>query len=133
MLTPNRIYVIFIVFMVMCCVSQSFRLQTEESLTAVRGGIISVPCKVSVPAHAVYWYKHNFTGAPYAGASLVARDFFGFTDPLQGFERFSITKDYSLFIRNITVHDETTYSCLVEEIDWERGYTDLRVIATHRL
>ncbi|XP_063959509.1 uncharacterized protein LOC129267453 isoform X2 [Lytechinus pictus] len=131
MFTPNRIYVIFIVFMVMSCVSQSFRLHTEESLTAVRGGNISLPCYFSVPAHAVYWYKHNFTGAPDVGASLVARDYQGITDPVPGFERFSITKDYSLIIRNITVHDETTYSSLVVPIALadKRGYTELSVVA----
>nr|XP_054761137.1 uncharacterized protein LOC129267452 [Lytechinus pictus] len=107
----------------------AFRLYTEKSLTAVRGGNMSLPCHFSVPAHAVYWYKHNFSGAPENDAELVARDVLGVSDPVPGFERFSITKDYSLIIRNITVHDETTYSCLVVDIERERGYTDLRVIA----
>ncbi|XP_041470054.1 uncharacterized protein LOC121419662 [Lytechinus variegatus] len=137
MLSSNTKCFIFIVFMVMCSISESFRLQTEESLTAVRGRNISLPCNFSVPALAVYWYKHTFTmftGAPDDGASLVARYYRGITDPVTGFERFSITKDYSLIIRNVTVQDETTYSCQVVgidtmDVDTERGYTDLRVIA----
>ncbi|XP_063959318.1 uncharacterized protein LOC135154985 [Lytechinus pictus] len=109
----------------------ALRLYTEKNLTAVRGGNMSLPCRFSVPAHAAYWYKHNFTGASEDGASLVARDYQGITDHIPGFERFSITRDYSLIIRNIIVHDETTYSCLVFNMDLneERGYTDLRVIA----
>nr|XP_054761146.1 uncharacterized protein LOC129267461 [Lytechinus pictus] len=112
----------------------AFWLHTEKYLTAVRGGNISLPCNFSVSARAVYWYKHDFTGAPDDGASLVARDYRGITDPVPGFDRFSITNDYSLIIRNVTVHDETTYSCQVVgidtmDVDTERGYTDLRVIA----
>nr|XP_054761138.1 uncharacterized protein LOC129267453 [Lytechinus pictus] len=110
----------------------TFRLHTEKSLTAVRGRNISLPCKFSVHARAVYWYKHNFTGAPDDGALLVALDDTierGFTDPVSGYERFSIAKDCSLIISNVTVHDETTYSCEVVDIVTERGYTNSRVIA----
>nr|XP_054761140.1 nectin-4-like [Lytechinus pictus] len=116
-------------FMDVVSMNNAFRLHTEESLTAVLGRNISLPCTFSIHALAVYWYKHDFTGAPDDGASLVARDYRGITDPVPGFERFSITNDYSLIIRNITVHDETTYSCLVVDIEKERGYTELRVIA----
>ncbi|XP_063959511.1 uncharacterized protein LOC129267461 [Lytechinus pictus] len=134
MFSPNKIRFIFIVVIVMCSISESFWLHTEKSLTAVRGGNISLPCNFSVSARAVYWYKHDFTGAPDDGTSLVARYYRGITEPVPGFERFSITNDYSLIIRNVTVQDETTYSCQVVgintiDVETERGYTDLRVIA----
>ncbi|XP_063959118.1 nectin-2-like [Lytechinus pictus] len=124
MLTP-------LVFCWMFVGAASFNLLTEESITAVLGRNVSLPCSFSVPVLAVYWYKHEFSGAPDDDAILIASDYMGFTDPIPGFERFRIGDDYRLVINDVLLLDETTYSCIVvpHHFDNQRGYTDLRVIA----
>ncbi|XP_063959141.1 uncharacterized protein LOC135154857 isoform X2 [Lytechinus pictus] len=78
----------------------AFELHTERSVKVVRGRNASLICSFTDPADAVYWYKHNSTGAPDNDAELVASEFLGRSDPLPGIERFRITEDYRLLIRD---------------------------------
>ncbi|XP_041470032.1 T-cell surface protein tactile-like [Lytechinus variegatus] len=109
---------------------KAFELHTERSVKVVRGRNASLICSFTDPADAVYWYKHNSTGAPDDDAELVASEFLGISDPLPGIERFRITEDYRLLISDVSIADETTYSCFVvlQTGITKRGYTDLRVI-----
>ncbi|XP_063959596.1 uncharacterized protein LOC129267275 isoform X1 [Lytechinus pictus] len=122
--------VIFIITMGLFGKATSFELHTERFVKVVRGRNASLICSFTDPADAVYWYKHNSTGAPDDDAELVARKFLGRSDPLPGIERFRITKDYRLLISEVSIADETTYSCFVVPQAGlpKRGYTDLRVI-----
>nr|XP_054760972.1 uncharacterized protein LOC129267271 [Lytechinus pictus] len=109
---------------------ESFELHTERSVKVVRGRNASLICTFTDSAHAVYWYKHNSTGAPDDDAEVVASELLGRSDPLPGMERFRITEDYRLLISEVSIADETTYSCVVVPRTGEttRGYTDLRII-----
>ncbi|XP_041470981.1 uncharacterized protein LOC121420419 [Lytechinus variegatus] len=124
---------IFIVFLHCFVVSSSFKVFTEQSVTAVKGGNVSLPCNFTGNPTIVWWWRHNSTGATDDDAKLVAREYKGNVEGV-GIDRFNITKsenDYRLTIRNVSLLDETTYSCQVELDNHkdERGYTNLNVIA----
>ncbi|XP_063959598.1 uncharacterized protein LOC135155049 [Lytechinus pictus] len=126
----HRVMILSIIFIGLFCQSTSFELHTERSVNVVRGRNASLICSFTDSAHAVYWYKHNSTGAPDDDAELVAREYLGMSDPVPGIERFRITEDYTLLISEVSIADETTYSCVVVPQTGEttRGYTDLRII-----
>nr|XP_054760971.1 uncharacterized protein LOC129267270 [Lytechinus pictus] len=125
-----QVMVIFIISTGLFGKATSLELHTERSVKVVRGRNVSLICSFTDPADAVYWYKHNSTGAPVDEAELVAREYLGISDPLPGIERFRITEDYRLLISEVSIADETTYSCFVvlQAGLPKRGYTDLRVI-----
>nr|XP_054761079.1 uncharacterized protein LOC129267389 [Lytechinus pictus] len=123
----------FIVFLHCFVVSSSFTVFTEQSVTAVRGRNVSIPCNFTGNPTIVWWWRHNSTGATDDDVTLVAREYKGIVEDV-GIDRFNITRsenDYRLTIRNVSLLDETTYSCQVELdiLEDERGYTNLNVIA----
>nr|XP_054761082.1 uncharacterized protein LOC129267393 [Lytechinus pictus] len=132
-LNLRRTCFIFIVFLHCFVVSSSFTVFTEQSVTAVKGGNVSIPCNFTGNPTFVWWWKHDSTGATDDDVTLVAREFEGIVEDA-GIDRFNITKsenDYRLTIRNVSLLDETTYSCQVEldNHEDERGYTNLSVLA----
>ncbi|XP_030834857.1 uncharacterized protein LOC115921503 [Strongylocentrotus purpuratus] len=112
-------------------VDSNLEVITNPNATAYRGGNITLPCRFSGVPEAVYWHKHNRTGAPDDQATLVVskvkdQDVYQPVDP-----RYDITTDHSLVISDVQIEDETTYSCEVSVPNAPTGknYTALTVIA----
>ncbi|XP_071510270.1 uncharacterized protein [Diadema antillarum] len=104
-------------------------VSTKPFVTAYWGRSVELPCQISRPPFAVFWYQHNFTGAPDNNARIVVQHFSG-EDIARAGPRFEITSEFSLMIHNVSVQDETTYSCRVAwNPDQMTNYTHLRVVA----
>eukprot|EP00057_Strongylocentrotus_purpuratus_P024374 XP_011678848.1 PREDICTED: uncharacterized protein LOC100893534 isoform X4 [Strongylocentrotus purpuratus] len=111
-------------------VDSNLEVITNPNATAYRGGKITLPCRFSGVPEAVYWHKHNRTGAPDNTATLVVSKVKD-QDVYQPVDlRYTITTDHSLVISDVQIEDETTYSCEVSvpNAPTGRNYTDLTVI-----
>ncbi|XP_072166122.1 uncharacterized protein [Diadema setosum] len=110
-------------------VTEGQDVSTKTFVTAYWGKSVELPCQISRPPYAVFWYQHNFTGAPDNNARVVVQNFDGEELARVG-PRFEITSNFSLVIHDVSVEDETTYSCRVAWFDDQMtSYTHLRVVA----
>ncbi|XP_072166182.1 uncharacterized protein [Diadema setosum] len=105
------------------------QVSTKPFVTAYLGRSVELPCEISRPPYTVFWYEHLSTGAPDKDPKIVVQNING-EDIATTEPRFEITSDFSLMIHNVTVQDETTYSCRVVWFDDQMtSYTHLRVVA----
>ncbi|XP_072166124.1 uncharacterized protein [Diadema setosum] len=106
------------------------QVSTKPVVTAYWGKSVELPCEISRPPLAVLWFQHTFIGAPDNEGRVVVEHFDSENIEKAG-QRFEITSNFSLMIHNVSVQDETTYSCLVTWFDDQvTNYTDLRVIVS---
>eukprot|EP00057_Strongylocentrotus_purpuratus_P003407 XP_003726585.1 PREDICTED: uncharacterized protein LOC100893534 isoform X1 [Strongylocentrotus purpuratus] len=112
-------------------VEANLEVTTDPNATAFRGGSITLTCRFIGEPFAIYWYKHNRTGAPDNTADIVVRYFNGQWLSSDKYPRYNITSDYSMVISDVQIEDEETYSCEVVLKDDASGKnnTDLTVIA----
>ncbi|XP_072166125.1 uncharacterized protein [Diadema setosum] len=105
------------------------QVSTKLFVTAYFGRSVELPCEISRPPYTVFWYQHISSGAPDEASRIVVQNING-EDIATTEPRFEITSDFSLMIHNVTVQDETTYSCRVGWFDDQMTrYTQLRVVA----
>ncbi|XP_071483910.1 uncharacterized protein [Diadema antillarum] len=103
-------------------------VSTKPFVTAYWGRSVELPCQIPRPPLAVFWFQHNFTAAPDEDARIVVQNFNGEEIARAG-PRFEITSNFSLTIHDVSVQDETTYSCRVAWLDDQvTNYTQLRVV-----
>ncbi|XP_072176159.1 uncharacterized protein [Diadema setosum] len=102
-------------------------IRTVPAISALRGSTVELPCEVDRPFIAVYWYRHNSTGDP--DYKIVIQNYQNKIHN-NGGPRFNMTPTHTLVLRNVSVADETTYSChaALRNGDWPRGSTNLSVI-----
>ncbi|XP_071509922.1 uncharacterized protein [Diadema antillarum] len=102
-------------------------IRTVPAISALRGSTVELPCEVDRPFIAVYWYRHNSMGDPDYEIVIQNYDNQIIND---GGPRFNMTPSHTLVLRNLSVADETTYSChaALRNGDWPRGSTNLTVI-----
>ncbi|XP_072176153.1 uncharacterized protein [Diadema setosum] len=80
---------------------------------SVAGSTVELPCEFHESVAAVTWYRHSFLGDTAAENAEILAYMLESKVTNEAGARFSITPTYALVVINISVEDETTYSCYV--------------------
>ncbi|XP_072176157.1 uncharacterized protein [Diadema setosum] len=80
---------------------------------SVAGSTVELPCEIHESVAAVTWYRHSFLGDTATENAEILAYMLESKVTNEAGARFSITPTYALVVINISVEDETTYSCYV--------------------